>query len=301
MIGQALILVVRLGRPLFLVGGFVMYGLGSAIALASGHSFEPSRYAAGQAAVTALQLMTHYANEYFDYEADRANLTPTRWSGGSRVLIEGALPRRVALTAAIVFLLLGAIATLAVAMFGDRLAVVTLVSIGALAWTYSAPPIRLCARGLGELTTAVVVTMLVPLLGFLLQSPDFAGITLLAGSVAPLALLQFAMLLAIELPDAAGDAATGKRTLVVQLGAKRAAALYAVITAIAMVLPGFAVIALGTPTRVAIAAAVVAPLGLWRVASARDCVDPRRYERLAMCAVALVIGMSGAQLVAWLV
>ena len=47
--------------------------------------------------MTAAQLMTHYANDYFDLEADRANRTPTRWSGGSRVLPAGVLPPRVAL------------------------------------------------------------------------------------------------------------------------------------------------------------------------------------------------------------
>ena len=39
-----------------------------------------------------------------------------------------------------------------------------------LSWAYSAPPMRLLARGLGELTTALVVTLLTPLLGFYLQS-----------------------------------------------------------------------------------------------------------------------------------
>src|SRR4051812_43557523 len=43
--------------------------------------------------------------------------------------------------------------------------------------------------------------------------------------VLPLCCLQFAMLLAIDFPDAAGDAFVGKRTLVVRLGGDRAARL----------------------------------------------------------------------------
>ena len=50
--------------------------------------------------MTSFQLMTHYANDYFDLEADRANQTPTTWSGGSRVLPAGELSPRVALIAA---------------------------------------------------------------------------------------------------------------------------------------------------------------------------------------------------------
>ena len=39
-------------------------------------------------------------------------------------------------------------------------------------------------------------------------------------------LLQVAMLLAIEFPDAEGDRAVGKRTLLVRLGVERTARLY---------------------------------------------------------------------------
>src|SRR5204863_151574 len=82
-----------------LVGGFLLYGLGAAVAALGGATCSARAYALGQAAVTAIQLMTHYANDYFDAAADRANLTPTRWSGGSRVLTSGALPDDVARTA----------------------------------------------------------------------------------------------------------------------------------------------------------------------------------------------------------
>ena len=54
----------------------------------------------------------------------------------------------------------------------------------------------------------------------LCRRPTSRRAKLLALTIVPLALLQFAMLLAIEFPDATGDAATGKRTLVVRLGAR---------------------------------------------------------------------------------
>ncbi|MBC7976623.1 MAG: prenyltransferase, partial [Myxococcales bacterium] len=230
---QALLAFLRLGRPLFLGGGFLMFGLGAGIAALAGHAIDLQRYVLGQAAVTAFQLMTHYANDYFDYDADLANKTPTTWSGGSRVLANAELPRHVALSAALVLAVIGAGVTLALwHVAGGRVALV-LCAIGVLAWAYSAPPLRLCASGLGELDTAVVVTGLVPALGFLLQAPDLVGLGVLGLAIVTPFLLQIAMLLAIEFPDAAGDAATGKRTLVVELGAARAAKLYVAITALA--------------------------------------------------------------------
>src|SRR5438094_3284432 len=108
---HAVLAFIRLGRPLFLGGGFLLFGLGAAIARTSGHAIDGGDYALGQLAVTAFQLMTHYANDYFDYDADRANATPTTWSGGSRVLSDGELPREIALIAAIVLATLGGVAS----------------------------------------------------------------------------------------------------------------------------------------------------------------------------------------------
>jgi len=292
--GRALVAFVRLGRPLFLGGGFILFALGAAIAAASGHAIDWHRYALGQGAVTAFQLMTHYANDYFDLDADRANLTPTKWSGGSRVLTAGELPHRVALVAAIVLAVIGGVLAF---LLGGR-ALETLAVIFVLAWGYSAPPLRLCARGLGELDTALVVTVLVPFLGFSLQAPDLRGGELLALSIVPLALLQFAMLVAIEFPDAIGDAATGKRTLVVRLGAAPAARLYVATTALAFAWPVFARV-FGVPGLTALAMAVPAPLAVWRIARIRDHADSSAFERLTFFAVFLLVATSACVLASW--
>lgn len=286
---------VRLGRPLFLGGGLLLFALGAAAAAFAGHPLDERRYALGQAAVTAFQLMTHYANDYFDYDADRANPTPTAWSGGSRVLANAELPRGTALVAALVLAGLGLVVAAVLAREVGGWTAPLLAAAAVLAWAYSAPPLRLCATGLGELDTAVVVTGLVPVLGFTLQAPDLAGLGTLGLALVPLALLQLAMLVAIEFPDAAGDAATGKRTLVVRLGAARAARLYVAITALAYLWLPVAV-ALGLPARVALCAALPAPIAAWRIARIGDHRDPAAYERLTFGAVLLLIATSVAEL-----
>jgi 1,4-dihydroxy-2-naphthoate octaprenyltransferase len=277
-----------LGRPLFLVGGLLNFALGASIACLGGHAIDWHRYALGQTAVTAFQLMTHYANDYFDLDADRANTTPTRWSGGSRVLPGGELPRSAALIAALGFAAIG------VAMIGLlREQVGVMIAMGALAWAYNAPPFRLCASGLGELDTAIVVTGLVPWLGFALQAPDLAGARIALAAFAPAALLQFAMLLAIEFPDAAGDAATGKRTLVVRLGTRAAAKLYAIVTAAAYLWLPIAY-ALGVPAIAVALAALPIPIAIWRIAAGVG--DAARYERSTFFAVALVVAAAATML-----
>lgn len=295
---------VRLGRPLFLVGGFINYGLGAAVAVATGHGLDLRRYLLGQAAVTAFHLMTHYANDFFDYEADRANATPTRWSGGSRVLPGGELPRVVALIAALLLAALGVGLSLGVAgspavgpWAGPALAAVLVLS-----WGYSAPPLRLHSTGLGELDTAVVVTGLVPFVGFYLQAPDLTGWPTLLAACLPLACLQFAMLIAIEFPDAAGDAAVGKRTLVVRLGARGGAWLYGAAVAMAFVAVGLGAGMGWLPWFPAALAGALAPLGAWRIRriAVGDHLHPRRWESVTFWAVALLVAVSMALLLGFM-
>jgi 1,4-dihydroxy-2-naphthoate octaprenyltransferase len=289
---------VKLGRPLFLGGGFVMYGLGAALAGYAGARIDWARYAWGQLAVTSIQLMTHYSNDYFDIAADRANKTPTRWSGGSRVLAEGALPPSAALIAALV---LSVIALVTVARFATGpfppLVGPQVLLMLSLAWAYSAPPLRLCARGLGELTTSVVVTLLVPVLGFALQARRPVGWLPLA--VIPACIFQFTMLLSIEWPDAAGDAATGKRTLVVRLGGAWTARLYVLLVSAAyLTLPLW--VSWGLPPRIAIAASTTAPLAAWQVIRVAGGAwrERDRWESVAFWSVALLVTTALAQLLA---
>ena len=287
----------KLGRPKFLVGGLVFYGLGAALAVVAGATIDWPSYVCGQAVISATQLMTHYSNDYFDLEADRANATPTRWSGGSRILPNGELQPWVALCAALVLMAGALFFALALAIRAQALPLVLPIAllVMALSWCYSAPPVRLLGRGLGELTTALVVTLLTPALGFYLQRGALSRLVLIA--CVPLCGLQLAMLLAIELPDAAGDAEIGKRTLVVRRGAEwggRACA--AIVVASFGALP--VLVWCGLPWLIASLAALPVPLAAWHAwRLVRGAFrDPRRYESLAFCSVALLVATALAEL-----
>ncbi len=285
---------VRLSRPIFLGGGVALYGLGAAMAVYAGARLDLPLLVGGQIAITATQLMTQYANDYFDLDADRANATPTRWSGGSRVLPAGELPPRVALAAARVLgvAALSMVVVLGVGLSAPVVALAVLLACIALAWAYSAPPLRLLARGLGELTTALVVTVLTPLAGFSLQTGRVTALPLLA--CLPLACLQFAMLLAIEFPDAEGDAVAGKKTLVLRLGSRRAAQLFGVLVLAPYALVPVLVAARFPPIVVA-AVGALWPLALWLSwDAARGAFRrPARWEGLALRGV-LLLGITAA-------
>jgi 1,4-dihydroxy-2-naphthoate octaprenyltransferase len=223
---------VRLSRPLFLYGGFAGVALGAAVAHAAGARIDLAAYAWVQALVTSFQLMVHYANDYFDREGDAQATARTAWSGGSGVLATGALGPRVALGAALVCTALGLLATARFALVGDAPVAWLGLAIAALAWCYSAPPLQLMSRGLGEIDTALVVGVLVPLAGY----AAFAGPIGEApsGAVTSTALAMFAMMLCVELPDAGADHAAGKRNLVVRWGPSRTWQLITVASVIAV-------------------------------------------------------------------
>lgn len=206
---------VRLSRPLFLYAGFAGVGLGAAVAAHRGARLDLATYLWAQGMVTAFHLMVHYANEYFDRHAD-VEAARTPWSGGSGVLPTGALSDRVALIAALVCAALGLGAVTHFALARDATVATLGIAILVCSWSYSGPPLRLAARGLGELDAALVVAVLVPATGY----AAFTGVVdgpILAAVVAPAAGMV-TMMLSVELPDCGTDLIVGKRTLVVRWG-----------------------------------------------------------------------------------
>jgi 1,4-dihydroxy-2-naphthoate octaprenyltransferase len=231
----------RLSRPLFLYGGFAGVALGAAAARRSGHALDAATYLWVQLLVSSFHLMVHYANDYFDRESD-ARAVPTRWSGGSRVLVDGHLGPRVALIASLVCAAAGFVACARFVLAGNPLVAALGVAIFVFAWCYSAPPVRFAARGLGELDTALVVAVLFPFAAYAAFAGRVDEPAVLA-AIAPAAAM-IAMMLGVELPDADCDADAGKRNLVVRWGCARAwqliaasaafAALFAVLLAVRM-------------------------------------------------------------------
>ncbi|MFE6866290.1 prenyltransferase [Kitasatospora sp. NPDC057692] len=198
---------VRLGRPKFLFQSLLVVGAAVAVSILDGHPFAPGWYAVALAFAWCGHLMTHYCNEFFDLDADRANQHPTSWTGGSRVLVDGLLTPLTSLGAA--FVLLVAEIALLVAM-PTTAARATGAAIIALAWFYTAPPASLNYRAVGELTCGVVVYGLVPLLSTLLQGPrPSAALLVCAGVLAAQGTLR---MLVMNLADIEGDREVGKLT-----------------------------------------------------------------------------------------
>jgi 1,4-dihydroxy-2-naphthoate octaprenyltransferase len=189
-------------------------------------------------ALLALFLLTdgtYIANEYFDYDNDRVNFSRiggadgvgVTTTGGTRVLVKGLIPRRSALIAAVAAFVL-AIPLGLFLQFGLGTGPLT-VPLGALAlfigWFYSAPPIKACYRGLGEVFIAVGQGLVV--FGAYYVQGGFSTLPLLVSL--PWFLALPALKIIREFPDHDADRATGKRGLTVRFGRKRMAVVYDVL------------------------------------------------------------------------
>src|SRR5262249_45288098 len=152
---------------------------------------------------------------------------------------------------------------------------------------YSAPPLRLHSRALGEVFGSFLLAGLTPLVGYYVQAgwPQPAFWWLLA----PLLGLQFAMLVTVSLPDVAGDAAVGKRTLAVRFGPTCAARLAATATLTALLLP-LASGLRGSPSTVTMAIVAWLPLGVWQSARLWTLGDSPPWSSLGFWAIGLVTG-----------
>ncbi len=248
----------RLGRLKFLQYSPILYNLGAVIALLEGAQFQFSTWALGLAFVWVVHAGTHYCNEYYDLPADRLNRDPSPWTGGSRVLVNGDLDAKISIQIARVAF--GVATALALALpLGCCQALAALIVV--LSWGYSAPPLRLAWRGLGESTVVVVLNLSVPLLGcgLLLGTLPLQLWTVLL----PLAPISFTRMLIMNMADVESDRAAGKRTLVVILGMARSTAVHRLgLAAAYLMLP--AAVALGLPLDAALCLLVGSgPLALW--------------------------------------
>jgi 1,4-dihydroxy-2-naphthoate octaprenyltransferase len=286
-------LFIQLSRPIFLIGGALVYALGAGIARYLGTPIDIGLYLIGQVWVTSLQLSTHYLNEYFDAPFDLNNTNRTPFSGGSGAIGPGKLARNTALIAAMMTLTV--LASFTVILLNQTqaspLLVLLLLVMFFAAILYSTPPVQLSSSGYGELTTSFLVANLVPALAFFLQYHDLHR--LLAMSTFPLTSLHLAMMITFELPDYGTDVKYEKNTLLVRLGWRSGMSLHNLLILTAYLLLAIAAL-FDLPLFIALPAFLTLPLGLlqiWQIRRIAAGFKPN-WNTLGLTAVALFASMA---------
>ena len=249
-------LALRAGRLPFLTATIIPVVLGILVAAAHG-TFDLLAAVLTVVAACFVHIGLNISNDVFDTTqgADDLNVTPTKYSGGSRVIQYGLVPLRgmAALSAAcfgisvaIGLVLLATHWSLALLVCG---VVGLILSIG-----YTAPPLRLVYRGLGEIAVALGFGPIMLVGAYVVQTNGTLAWEPLVASL-PVALLVALILYVNEIPDRRGDASAGKRTLPVRFSMRTVVRLYlaAAVAAFAIIVAGVVAGVLPWPALAALA------------------------------------------------
>lgn len=215
----------------------------------------------------ALALVCHAAvnvlNDYYDAlnGSDAANTERVfPYTGGSRCIQNGVLSLRQTRDFGFALLALTVLGGLALLARAPGLLGIGLIGVLA-GWAYSAPPLALNARGLGEAAVALCFALVAVGADAVQRGVPAAGPLLAAAGYG---VAVTAILYINQFPDWRADAAAGKRHWVVRLGPQRAAGLFVPLLAVAYALQALAILSGALPP---LAAAVLGLLPLWRRAA----------------------------------
>lgn len=208
-------------RPQFLPAIAAPVCLGAAVAWHFYGTFSPLLFALTLFAALCYHAGMNVLNDYYDSRngADELNRSPlTPFAGGSRFIQKGLLTQKETFLLGAALVVAGSAAGLYLAWASTPL-LLAVGLIGLLSgYFYSAPPLFLAGRGLGEATVGANFGLLTVVGACMVQTK---GVSMEAAvSSLPLSFLIAALLIVNEFPDLASDALSGKRNLVVRLGKK---------------------------------------------------------------------------------
>lgn len=195
----------------------------------------------------AIHLGLNVANDVYDSTsgADKANVNPTMYSGGSRMIQYGLLDVRAMRAIMVACYGLG----MAIGIFLVLTRGVTLLWIGLagllISYFYTAPPLRLVYRGLGEICVALGFGPIMALGTYFVVAQRLTWEALYVSL--PVGLLIMLVLYVNQVPDRPADATAGKRTIVVILGKDAIVKGYGISAAAAFLLIALGPLLASTP------------------------------------------------------
>lgn len=220
-------------RPAFLTASLMACMLGLAIAWHDGIVFTlPLALVTLLFAVLA-HAGTNVLNDYYDALNGTDALNTERifpFTGGSRFIQNGVLT--LAQTRNFGFILLAAVALAGLWLMARSASQLLYIGLAGLfiGWAYSATPLKLNSRGLGELCVAAGILTITVGADFV-QRKGFAATSFIAGL--SYALLATNLLYINQFPDRSADTAAGKLHWVARLEVRHARWGYAMIATLA--------------------------------------------------------------------
>lgn len=218
----------RIARLQFYPMTLIAYSIGAAAAYKKYGNWDLSSYLIGYLILFFIELATVLTNEYFDYPTDRINKNAGLFTGGSRMLVEGFIKFKAVKKTILILLILIPPAVYLLIRESRRvpaMPAIFLVFTGIiLGLGYTAPPLKLTYRGLGELDVGFTHSPYVILCGFFFQTGRLNEYLPYLLSI-PLLFAVIAAIIMAGIPDYAADKSVSKKTLPLILGPERSSYL----------------------------------------------------------------------------
>lgn len=221
-----LLVFIRAARVPFLTGSLMPVALAAALAWWRGAWGGSFYFFLTLLGVAGLHTGGNLINDYYDsFGSDPINRYATPFSGGSRVIQNGEMSQGNVRLLAYICLGLGVVCGLVLIYYGRPwVALLGLFGLAA-AYLYSASPVQLMSKGLGELTIFLAFGPVLTLGAYYALTGRASPEAFYVGL--PLAFLITAILWINEFPDLEADTAAAKEHLVARLGLRRSRQVYA--------------------------------------------------------------------------
>jgi 1,4-dihydroxy-2-naphthoate octaprenyltransferase len=250
-------------RPMFLTASLLAVITGTSLGWHSAGRLDATAALLALVIIALLHAAANVLNDVFDElnGADRLNTQRIYpYTGGSRFIQNGVLSLEQMRNWGLLLLSLATLLGFGLGAYrGTAVLGLGMAGIG-LGVLYSAPPIQLAARGLGETAVAAGFGLL-PVCGAAWLQTGQIELPALLVSV-PVSCWVANILLINEVPDACSDAEAGKRTLVVRLGIRGAAYLYMCLSLVAFAGVGLAVVTGSLPPMALLLPGMLLPIGI---------------------------------------
>jgi len=222
---------IKIIRFHIIVGGILAFLIGVLIAITQESAINLTKIALAYGVVFLGDLSTHFSNDFFDVEIDTHMKTKKHFAG-RKILVTYPNLQKKAKTISQLLLITSILLALGIVIFLNapiQLLIIAII-VDLLGWYYSAPPIRLSKRGLGEVTVAFATGFAIPSIAYLSVRNQLDSFFLWL--TIPFVLYGFMLSLNLEAPDIESDKKYGKTNIASKINQQTIIYLTATIAAI---------------------------------------------------------------------
>lgn len=226
-------LFLKVARVNFIPASVIPFLMGAVLAFRQGSGLSPVKFLLGLSGVISAHLAGNLFNEYFDDRsgADRITHPRSPFFGGSAAIQEGLVPAEKVLFWAASCMTVSLVCGASL-FFRDLDPVFLLMMAVAAVLTagYTAPPLRLAYKRLGEADIFFMFGIFPAAAGFYIFTGFFSLDALMLSL--PISFMILAVIFCNEIPDAKTDTSSGKHNIISLAGVEKGYILYGVALAL---------------------------------------------------------------------